>query len=273
MKKFLLLAIVATSLSSCLSQKAIKRGEIVKEQIQELRNLNKEKVAAGTQSPEIGEEIDKTYEKMQSNVSELQDEVKKDPKSLGKQMKLTSKAKSYQTTIETFLKVYKLQTFKSFQSSRFFRTGEYKIAAEDAQYILEDMNPLIDNILEIIRKDRSVNIEVIMGVYGYTDEQEIASNGDLYNKLSAQIKSRNPSQAQLNQKLSEFRAKSLADILLAAVGKRDNREAEKNHIFFNINWLGRGYSALPFKNMESKKIDENRRVVTVLWGLKPLLAE
>jgi hypothetical protein len=274
MKKIqILLLLIILILSSCATQKEIKRAETVKDEIQELRNLNKEKVEAGTQSPEIGKAVDSTYQKMQEKLSVLQEAVKKNPTDISQLKKLKQKSQSYQTTIETFLKLYKLETFRAFESSRFFNSGEYKIQPEDASLIMNDLDPLIDKIIEVIEKDKAVNIEVIMGVYGYTDEQEIAVGGDLYKTITTMKGTKNLSQLELNKVLSELRAKSLADLVQTSVDKRKGNEANKNHIFYNINWLGRGFEKLPFKNMEVKKVDEKRRVVTVIWGVKPILVD
>lgn len=274
MKKLYIAITLSTVLfSSCMTQKEIKRAETIKDEIQELRNLNKEKVEAGTQSPEIGKAVDSTYQKMQEKLSVLQEAVKKNPTAISQLKKLKQKSQSYQTTIETFLKLYKLENFKSFESSRFFKSGEYKIQTEDANIIMNDLDPLIDKIIEVIEKDKAVNIEVIMGVYGYTDEQEIAVGGDLYKIITTMKGTKNLSQLELNKALSELRAKSLADLVQTSVDKRKGNEANKNHIFYNINWLGRGFEKLPFKNMEVKKVDEKRRVVTVIWGVKPLLVD
>lgn len=273
--KILYITIILITLlfSSCMTQKEIKRAETINNQIQELRNLNREKVEAGTQSPEIGNAIDSTYQKMQEKSSILQEAVKKNPTDISQLRKLKKNSQSNQTTIETFLKLYKLETFKSFESSRFFKSGEYQIQPEDANIIMNDLDPLIDKIIQVIEKDKAVNIEVIMGVYGYTDEQEIAVGGDLYKKITTMKGSKNLSQAELNKVLSELRAKSLADLIQVSVDKRKGNESNKNHIFYNINWLGRGYEKLPFKNMEVKKVDEKRRVVTVIWGVKPILVD
>lgn len=268
---YLSITFVVLFFSSCMTQKEIKRAETIKDEIQELRNLNKEKVDAGTQSPEIGKAVDSTYQKMQEKLSVLQEAVKKNPTDISQLKKLKQKSQSYQTSIETFLKLYKLDNFKSFESSRFFKSGEYEILPKDANIIINDLDPLIDKIIEVIEKDNAVNIEVIMGVYGYTDEQEIAIGGNLYKTITTMKGSNNLSQAELNKVLSELRAKSLADLVQTSVNKRKGNEANKNHIFYNINWLGRGFEKLPFKNMEIKKVDEKRRVVTVIWGIRPIL--
>lgn len=273
MKSTITILSVLFLLTSCGTQKEIKRASVVYDEIQALRDLNKDKMDKGTQSPEIGKSIDSTYVKMQNEINELKEKVKKNPADIAQLKKLKKKSESYQTTIETFLKLYKIETFKSFEASRFFKSGEYTINNEDAVIILNDLNPLIDKIIEIIEKDKAVNIEVIIGVYGYTDEQEVGINGPLYKTLSKELNKINPTQEELNQKLSEFRAKSLSDLIQMSVEKRKNDEANKNHIFYNINWLGRGYTKLPFKGMDAKKIDEKRRVVTVIWGVKPILID
>lgn len=271
-QNFYVLCLLLVS-AGCATQKQIDRATVVQNEIQALRDLNKDKMEKGTQSPEIGKSIDSTYEKMQTNIAKLKLDAEKNRLSLAMTRKLRKKCESYQTTIETFLKLYKIETFKSFEASRFFKSGEYNINSEDAAIILNDLNPLIDKIIKIIEEDKAVNIEVIIGVYGYTDEQEVGINGPLYKTLANALNKPKPTQEELNQKLSEFRAKSLSELIQKSVEKRKTAEANKNHIFYNINWLGRGYSKLPFKNMVAKKVDEKRRVVTVIWGVKPILVD
>ncbi len=273
MKKNRLLFLLVLFCASCGTQKQINRATAVHNEIQALRDLNKDKMEKGTQSQEIGESIDSTYVKMQTEINDLKEKVRKNPTDLAQLKKLKKKSESYQTTIETFLKLYKIETFRSFEASRFFKSGEYNINSEDAAIILNDLNPLIDKIIHIIEEDKAVNIEVIIGVYGYTDEQEVGINGPLYKTLANALNKPKPTQEELNQKLSEFRAKSLSDLIQQSVEKRKTEEANKNHIFYNINWLGRGFTKLPFKGMSAKKVDEKRRVVTVIWGVKPILID
>ncbi len=282
----LLIIVAIFCLSSCKVNKEISRANSVNSQLDKLIDLNQKKVENGTQSPEIGSVMDSTYKTMKTNISILVDSINelKADKSLKNiaenarkvdelKKKLSKRSESYQTTIETFLKLYKLETFKSFESSRFFKSGEYKIANEDAKLILIDLEPIIDDIVKIIEKDNHLNMEVIIGIYGYTDEQEVSIGGNLYKDLVSIYNLRNPSQSELNQKLSELRAKSLADILQVSVESRNDYKKNYSHIFYNINWLGRGFSKLPFKNMAPKKIDEKRRVVTVIYGFKPILID
>lgn len=273
MKQYIIFFLPLLFCASCGTQKQINRATAVHNEIQALRDLNKDKMEKGTQSQEIGESIDSTYVKMQTEINDLKEKVRKNPTDLAQLKKLKKKSESYQTTIETFLKLYKIETFRSFEASRFFKSGEYNINLEDAAIILNDLNPLIDKIIHIIEEDKAVNIEVIIGVYGYTDEQEVGINGPLYKTLANALNKSKPTQEELNQKLSEFRAKSLSDLIQQSVEKRKTEEANKNHIFYNINWLGRGFTKLPFKGMSAKKVDEKRRVVTVIWGVKPILID
>jgi outer membrane protein OmpA-like peptidoglycan-associated protein len=282
----LLIIIAIFCLTSCKVNKEISRANSVNSQLDKLIDLNQKKVENGTQSPEIGSVMDSTYKTMKTNISILVDSINelKADKSLKNiaenarkvdelKKKLSKRSESYQTTIETFLKLYKLETFKSFESSRFFKSGEYKINEDDAKLILNDLEPIINDIVKIIEKDNHLNMEVIIGIYGYTDEQEVSIGGNLYKDLVSIYNLRNPSQSELNQKLSELRAKSLADILQVSVENRNDYKKNYSHIFYNINWLGRGFSKLPFKNMAPKKIDEKRRVVTVIYGFKPILID
>jgi|GEM_PF-4965974 len=281
MKKILFLSTLITILfASCAIQKEIERADAVNKQIQSLRDLNQDKIADGSMSPEIGNQIDTSYQKMQQKIKKkkenlLEAQSKKDAAGIVKAKKeLRATAVSYQRTIETFLALYKDQTtLQSFESSRFFSPGEYRIKSADAELILKDMDPIIKKLNDKIDTDPNLKIKVALGVYGYTDEQSISKNKPLYKELKDALSVRNPTQKQLNQKLSEFRARELSKLLTKAVDKRKNENQTKEEVVFEINWIGRGYSKLPFRGMTRKKVDEKRRVVTVIWGLVPLLKD
>ncbi len=159
---------IALLFSSCAVQKEIERADAINRQIQSLRQLNNDKVEDGTMSPEIGAQIDSSYQKMQTKINNKKEELnearnKKDLVAIKRLRKeLKAESVSYQRTIETFLDLYKSKaTLKTFESSRFFAPGEYEIKPEDAALVLADMDPIIKNLNNKIESDPNLHIKVV----------------------------------------------------------------------------------------------------------------
>lgn len=275
-KNLIFSILVLFILSSCSNTKKLEAEKKAKiEQLQELNKslqiLKEVTIAKGESDKMAKEEVAKTLKaidkKMEENTA-TQAAVKKISKP-GSEKSLfegiNASILSQQRSIETMRDLYKLETFKEFNASRFFKVGEYTLPQQDIEPIKQDLEPLADAIIDFIKLHPNQKLRAVMGIYGYSDEQAIGAGGTLYKKLAAMIGNDNPSQVELNQKLSELRAQSLASLVKDVIKQKQKLLSDLSMINFEVNWVGRG-TELPFKTMVSPKPDdERRRVVTFIW--------
>lgn len=177
-------------------------------------------------------------------------------------------------SLETMKRLYNVDKLKKFSGAKFFKPGQYKIPPDHTLPILNDLNPLISEIQYQIENDSNTQIKIVIGVYGYSDEQNVIPGSSLYNDLLHRINTDNNKYMyagqslnnQLNYKLSQLRSEALKEIIDSELKRREN-ESNKN-LLFEVNWLGMG-TALPKGIINPQKDDERRRIVRIYWDILP----
>lgn len=178
-------------------------------------------------------------------------------------------------SIETMKRLYNLDKFTKFKSSLFFESGEYVIPPQNKPKVINGLEPLLDKVFSIINNDTNTQAKIIIGVYGYSDEQDVQTGNNLYIDLSSKINSDKskelysylPFSQQLNYKLSQLRAESLKNIIYEELNKRKTLGKDIN-LLFEVNWLGLGIE-VPKDVLNPKKNDVRRRIVSVYWDVLP----
>jgi hypothetical protein len=178
-------------------------------------------------------------------------------------------------SIETMKRLYSTDKFTKFQSSLFFETGEYIIPPKNRTNVVNGLNPFLDKVFSIINNDTNSQAKIVIGVYGYSDEQDVQEGNKLYNDLSSRINSDKskyiyshlPFGQQLNFKLSQLRAESLK-VLIYEELKRREEHGKDIDLLFEINWIGLG-NEIPRDVENPKKNDDRRRIVSIYWDVLP----
>ncbi len=85
------------------------------------------------------------------------------------------------------------------------------------------------------------------------------------------MKTNNPSRQELNVKLSELRAKSIANLLVDLIKINEGLIPNPKLINYDIKWMGKG-EELPYPDRVKKIIradDKRRRMVSLIWNVLP----
>ena len=178
-------------------------------------------------------------------------------------------------SIETMKRLYSIDKFTKFKSSLFFETGEYIIPPKNRSNVVNGLEPFLDKVFSIINNDTNSQAKIVIGVYGYSDEQDVQAGNKLYNDLTSKINSDQtkdiysylPFSQQLNFKLSQLRAESLKVLIYEELKKREEHGKDID-LLFEINWLGLG-NEIPKDVENPKKNDERRRIVSIYWDVLP----
>lgn len=267
--------VIFISISGCVTTKNVPddpiviRAREINKNLENAIQLTLAKANAGEMSVEESEKIKNAIgSKIKQNTESINAvkniKSKKDKKKYLE--KLDARIKVQLNTITVMSDLYELERFTAFNSAKFFKTGEFTIPKQSVAGILKDMEPLANAIIQFINVHTNQKLRVVMGVYGYSDEQAISAGGQLFKKLIPLMDKQNPSNDDLNQKLSELRAKSLAIIIQEMMIQKQTTNSNLSMIKFEINWIGRG-TKLPGNIANPKIDDERRRVVTFIWNV------
>lgn len=276
MRYTIIISVISIFFSGCFGGQKLSAERKAKiEQLQELNKsltILKEITMVKSKKGEMdGQQAEKVVTALNGKINQNEASINKIQNISNKEYniikgKLGIEIVSLQRTIETLRDLYNLETFKAFSSAKFFGVGEYQIQASDKAAVKKDLSPLAEAVLDFLKSHPNQKLKVIIGVYGYSDELAIASGGPLYKQLANLINKPKPTSAELNQKLSELRAKSLASIIEEVMKQKLSSNADVSMINFEINWVGRGIQ-LPGPIPNPKIDDERRRVVTFIWNV------
>lgn len=251
-------------ISSCITNKKLDKLILAYDKAKQQTN---ERIDAGNTTSEVGNSILNNLENEKNDIMELKS---KSMFARTFQAKANVKIKTSFANLELLQRVYNISEFKKFSSKKLFNTGEYVIPSQFVENILIDLDPLLDKIVATFKNETHRTIKVVIMVEGFSDEQTIAQNSQLYKDILREFPGLvNPTQDELNKKLSELRAKSLGDLIDKTVKQRNDNIKDIMDLRFQIYVYGRG-TALPFKdNGNVQRDDPNRRVVKVLWDVNP----
>lgn len=258
----ILLCIFFISASSCVTTKQLDKTI---EGFKLAEEATQNRIKAGSTTPEVGNEILDSLKKQRTAFEEAK---KSSPVSLMFDNKLRKQILVSFTTLDMLQRVYNINTFTTFSSAKFYLTGQYKIAPEYKKNILQDLEPLLNEIIETFKNDSKKSIKVVIAISGYSDGQNVSISSPLYSDLANKLGYQNPTQEQLNQKLSELRAESLASLIEIAVNEKKENIKDKIQINYDIRFFGRG-TQLPSEISDPQKDDPRRRVVKVMWDVNP----
>src|SRR5512147_494043 len=102
----------------------------------------------------------------------------------------------------------------SFKTATFFPAGGYGIPPEKQDEAKKSIEPIVQRIIKFFGDHPRQRFVAVIVCYGFSDETPIAKESPLYSPLLAKMKTNNPTRQELNVKLSELRAKSIANLLV-----------------------------------------------------------
>ena len=138
---------------------------------------------------------------------------------------------------------------------------------EDARKSIE---PIVKRIIKFFGEHPRQRFVAVVVCNGFSDETPVAKESELYPNLLLKMNKANPTRQEMNKKLSELRAKTIATLLVDLIKVNEGLIPNAKLINYDIKWLGRGED-LPYPDRiaDYKADDKRRRMVSLIWNVLP----
>ncbi len=164
-----------------------------------------------------------------------------------------------------------IKSFYEFPSESFFGPGVYSITDEKIDAVKTIYSPVIDSIAVFAKGISYDTLDLYMVTYGYADGQGFREGSNLYNELSKKLNKEAPTKVELNQKISELRASTIAEFLKKYVEESNSKISSPSYLNKSSLAIGMGET---FPNKEITDYQDNdarRRIVKFYWKLLPVI--
>jgi hypothetical protein len=272
----LVLASCAGARVQSLAKTTQETLELVKREAQRAIELTMAKVRAYEVDPDIGKEIVanlKTAEKQVDDQIAKADQLDKE----GNREEILKFAErtniiiqSALTDLKSLNDMYDITSFTQFETATFFPTGGYNISADKMEEAKKSIEPIVKRIIKFFGEHPRQRFVAVVVCYGFSDETPVAKESELYPNLLAKMTKGNPTRQEMNQKLSELRAKTIATLLVDLIKVNEGLVPNPKLINYDIKWLGKG-EVLPYpeKVADYQANDKRRRMVSLIWNVLP----
>ena len=273
---FILMAGCASSRVQNLTKATQEALELVKLEAQRARKLTEEKVKNYEVDQEVGEQIIANLETTEKKVDEQLVQVAEVEQSKNRE-EILRFAERTNVVIQSALSdlkslndLYDVGTFSQFETATFFPTGGYTIPPEKMEEAKISMEPIVQRIIKFIGEHPKQRFVAAIVCYGFSDETPVGKESPLYKSLLEKMDDPNPTRKEMNKKLSELRAKSIAKLLVDIIKVNEGLIPDPHMINYDIKWIGRG-EAFPYpdKISDYKPVDKRRRMVSLIWNVLP----
>jgi hypothetical protein len=250
--------------------------ELVKKEAQRAIALTVEKVKNYEVDPDIGKEIIKNLKDAERKI-DTQLAVAVQLEKTGTKEEIMQFAERTNVIIQSALTdlkslndLYDISTFSSFETATFFPAGGFGIPPEKQDEAKKSIEPIVQRIIKFFGDHPRQRFVAVIVCYGFSDETPIAKESPLYSPLLAKMKTNNPTRQELNVKLSELRAKSIANLLVDLIKINEGLIPNPKLINYDIKWMGKG-EELPYPDRvkDYKADDKRRRMVSLIWNVLP----
>ena len=298
MKQILILSAIASLLVSCVGNKKIAAAKNklqgIEAQIQqenaEIKNIGTQannKLQANKIDSNIVTRIDARLAKSTAQLDAAQakanqlNEILKDKKSTRKNYKsivlplldsLQKQSDLYAQRLSLYLVIkdgLNVADFKQFDLAAFFGPGKYLIPQDKIDIAALSFSPVVDSLMQFSNKYSKYKRTATLIILGFADGTGISTGGELYYTLLDELKKPQAEKEELNQKISELRAKELIKQMTNLYLKKATgfNEADK----LKIEYIGQGKGeSLPVSTIKDYAIDdERRRIVLCYWVVLP----
>jgi hypothetical protein len=250
--------------------------ELVKQEAQRAIKLTEQKMQNAEVDEDIGHQIIANLQTTQKKVDEQLVQVAEIEQSKSREEILQFAEKtnvviqSALTDLRSLNDLYDVGTFSQFETDTFFPTGGYNIPPEKMEEAKTSMEPIVQRIIKFIGEHPKQRFVAVIVCYGFSDETPIGKESTLYKGLLEKMDNPNPDPKDMNKKLSELRAKSIAKLLVDVIKVNEGLIPDPRLINYDIKWLGKG-ETLPYpdKVTDYKPVDKRRRMVSLIWNVLP----
>jgi hypothetical protein len=299
MKKILIfLTAVVIIMSSCVGNKKIAAAKNklagIEAQMQkengEIKNIGTQagtKLQANKIDSNILGRIDKRLAKAtaQLDAAQLQanqlNEILKDKKATRKNYKsiilplldsLQKQSDRYAQRLALYLMIkdgLNVADFKQFELAAFFGPGKYQIPEDKVDIAAVSFSPVVDSLILFSNKYNQYPRTATLIILGFADGTGVSTGGELYYTLLDELKKPQAEKEELNQKISELRAKELIKQMTGLYLKKATGFTELEKL--KIEYIGQGKGeSLPISNIKDYSVDdERRRIVLCYWVVLP----
>jgi hypothetical protein len=250
--------------------------ELVKKEAQRAIALTVEKVKNYEVDPDIGKEIIRNLKESERKI-DTQLAVAAQLEKTGTKEEILQFAERTNVIIQSALTdlkslndLYDISTFSSFETATFFPAGGFGIPPDKQDEAKKSIEPIVQRIIKFFGDHPRQRFVAVIVCYGFSDETPIAKESPLYSPLLAKMKTNNPTRQELNVKLSELRAKSIANLLVDLIKINEGLIPNPKLINYDIKWMGKG-EELPYPDRvkDYKADDKRRRMVSLIWNVLP----
>lgn len=271
----MLLSSCAGSRVQTLTKSTQEALELIKQEAQRAIRLTATKIRNNEVDPEIGQNLIDNLQGAEKKVTEQiakAAELNKD-NSREAQLKFAEKSsliiQSALTDIKTLNDLYDVATFSQFETATFFPSGGYIIPADKMEDAKASIEPVAQRIIKFIGEHPTQRFVAVVVCYGYSDETPVGK--DLYKTLLEKMDNPvNPTRQEMNKKISELRAKTIAKLLVDVIKVNEGMIPNPKLINYDIKWLGRGEDLpYPDKIKDYTASDKRRRMVSLIWNVLP----
>jgi hypothetical protein len=272
----MMLASCASSRVQSLTKTTQETLELVKKEAQRAIALTVEKVKNYEVDPDIGKEIIHNLKEAEKKV-DTQLAMAVELEKTGNREAILKFAERTNVVIQSALTdlkslndLYDISTFSQFETATFFPTGTFGIPPEKMDDAKKSIEPIVQRIIKFFGDHPRQRFVAVIVCYGFSDETPIAKESPLYPSLIAKMKTNSPTRQELNVKLSELRAKSIATLLVDLIKSNEGMIPNPKLINYDIKWMGKG-EELPYPDRvkDYKPDDKRRRMVSLIWNVLP----
>jgi hypothetical protein len=298
MKSILIFITAGVLISSCVGNKKIaavkNKLKGIEAQMQkentEIKNISTQanaKLEENKIDDTILNRIDKRLAKSttQLDAAQLQanqlNEILKDKKSTRKNYKsivlplldsLQKQSNRYAQRLELYLMIkdgLKVADFKQFDLAAFFGPGKYLIPEDKVDIAALSFSPVVDSLMLFSNKYNQYPRTATLIILGFADGTGINPGGELYYTLLDELRKPQAEKEELNQKISELRAKELIKQMTGLYLKKAKGFTEVEKL--KIEYIGQGKGeAYPVSGIKDYAVDdERRRIVLCYWVVLP----
>ncbi|HMU44946.1 MAG TPA: hypothetical protein PKC72_01200 [Chitinophagaceae bacterium] len=150
-----------------------------------------------------------------------------------------------------------------------FKSGEYEVSPDIAASIVKFFEPAAAGVDSFIQKYPDFSLSLVITAKGYADGTTINENSKLYKQLKEQLKLQTsaPTNKDLNQELSNLRAKKVIELFQDFTTARSGNRQSNQHILYLYEGKGEDFPNPTIADYKTN--DPRRRVVLLFWSIFP----
>lgn len=161
-----------------------------------------------------------------------------------------------------------IANYELFDLAAFFGPGKYEIPEEKSELAVKSFSPIIDSVIAFSKRYDLPGTASLV-ILGFADGTGFSNSGPLFETLTTYIGRKDVTKEELNQKLSELRAKELIKQLTGAFLQKASAFNEMEKI--GVEYIGQGKGeAYPLPTIKDYTVDDSRRrIVLCYWAVLP----